>query len=203
MSDDKKNKPTKKKHRAALELVSTPEKTDRIIRIALKEFDKLSEAKDRWNKFCQNKLFALIDNANKSLADDQKIETLQIFTVDGEFKVNLSVQITKELDGRAELAKAKIQEFLDEYENKTQELDENTTLIISFLKSLFFGKIRTIRFTPQLMDFIKMEESKIKDSRLKEAQVLLKNALHIDKSQRYVNIYQNTPEGFKNYPAKQ
>jgi hypothetical protein len=187
----KRTKPFLKKHRVAIELTTTPSACDKLVAQAVKRYGKMLEEQKAWMDWVHEKVIvAIIEASNAKLEPADQTDTLTLYSTDGEYKFTVERQLKKFVDARAEMAKAKIEDWLREYESKTIQADDDSALIYDFLKKMFFGsKLKQFRWTPQLMDFITMDPARIHDKRLKEAQALLKESIRVDRSKWYSHVY--------------
>jgi hypothetical protein len=185
----KRTLPVKKAHRAALDLTTNTSKTERLINGAKKRYIYMLKAKAEFDAFIsKHVLEGIITEYNQGLSEDQHIDTIMLFDATGDWKLSFERQITKTLDGRAEMAKNLVEQYLAEVEGKTVEFDIDTQLVYNLLRSMFFSK-KGFKFSPSLNQFLLLDASKIHDARLKKAHTLLKESIHIDKSNWYAHVH--------------
>lgn len=185
----KRTKPVKRTHRAALELASTPSKTDRIVAGARNRYIKVLNAQADFDAFIAKQVLeGIIDEYNTNLPADKHIDTIQLFDATGDFKLSFERMIQRTLDGRAEMARSLVEQYLNDVENKTIDLDADAQLVYNLLRSMFFSK-KGFKFSPSLNQFLMLDESKIHDTRLRKAHGLLKESIRVDRSNWYAHMY--------------
>jgi len=178
------------KHRAALELSKQKDAQDRLIDQAIRKQAQIYKAQLAFNEWVEEKIEkGIIQTANESLEPKDQLETITLFSQDGAKKFYFGRQSKKFVDARAQQAMALIESWLNEKEQLV-EMDADSELIYEFLRGIFFGsRNKQFRWTPQLMQFITMETDRIHDSRLKQAQKLLKASLRVDKSEWMTRVF--------------
>lgn len=185
----KRTVPNRKKHRAALELHSSPSKTERIVAGAKNRYAKILKAQADFDSYISKQIIeGILEKYNEGLSADQHIDTIQLFDQSGDYKLSFERQITRVLDGRAEMAKNLVEAYLVEVENKTIELDADAQLVYNLLRSMFFSR-NGFKFSPQLNQFLMLDEAKIHDTRLLKAHRLLKESIKMDRSNWYAKMY--------------
>lgn len=190
MSQKKRTKPVKKTHRAALELHSNPKKTERIVAGARNRYAKYLKAKHDFEEYVYKQVIqGIIEEYNKGIRGDEHIDTIQLFDHTGDWKLNIERRINRNLDGRADMAKNLVEQYLSEVEQGLIEMDPDAEMIYSFLRNMFYKKRGGFKFSSALNEFLLMDENKIHDKRLKKAHKLLKECIHIDRSNWYANVY--------------
>lgn len=181
--------PRKRVHRAALEFTSNPTKTERIVAGARNRYIKILKAQAAFDEYIVKQIIeGIIEPYNENVTPQQHIDTIQLFDVTGEWKLSFERQIKRSLDGRAEMAKNLVEQYLNDVENKTIELDADAELVYNLLRTMFFSK-HGFKFTPSLYQFLLLDPAKIYDERLRKAHALLKESIRVDRSNWYAHIY--------------
>lgn len=189
MKHEKRTSPVRKSHRAAIDLTTTPSKVEKIIGGSIIRYVKLLRAKALWEEYIAKQLLeGIITEYNNKVTPDEHIENIQLFDSNGDYKLTFERQITRTLDGRAEMAKNLVEQYLGEMENKVGEMDPDTEMVYNLLRTMFFSK-RGFKWTPSLNQFLMIDPAKIHDRRLKQAHHMLKESIHIDKSNWYAHVY--------------
>lgn len=188
--ETKKTEPHKKAHRAALNLTSNPKKTEKIVAGARNRYIKLLKAQKAFNDYIQKQVIeGIMDKYNEKVRPDQQIDTIQLYDHTGNYKLNLERQINRHLDGRADMAKQLVEEYIQDVENNVIELDPDSQMVYNLLRSMFFSKRGGFKMSPQMWQFILMDEKDIHDKRLKEAHKLLRESIHVDRSNWYAHVF--------------
>lgn len=188
--DKKRTKPVRSSHRAAIELCSNPSKTERIVAGARNRYLKVLKAQKAYEEYIYSKVMEdIIDSYNEGVDEDRQIDTIQLFSHNGDMKLSVERLIQRSLDSRADMAKTLVEEYLADVENKTIELDADAKLVYNLLRGIFFKK-QGFKFTPSLWHFLKLDEKDIHDKRLKKAHKLLKESIRVDRSNWYAHIYE-------------
>lgn len=189
--EKRRNTPRKKKHRAALELTSTPSKTDKLIQRLLKQKERVREQQEKFEELITTQVVdGMIKEANDKL--DKPITSLPLYSLDGHKKIVVSQKTVTIFDGRAEQGAALINQVIDDYSESQEHPDHE--LLTTFLKGIFQGARSVIRKTPQLMKFLTLPEKKIHDKRLLEAQKLIRESMKSVPSKWYTEVYELDPE---------
>lgn len=185
----KRTKPVKRAARAALEITCNPTKIERIVAGARNRYIKVLEAQERFNDYIVKQIIeGILDEYNAGLPADKHLDTIQIFDETGAWKLSFERQIKRHLDGRAEMARALVEQYLKDVENKVIELDADATLVYNMLRGMFFSK-KGFKFTPQLNQFLMLDASKINDERLQKAHKLLRESIRMDRSNWYAHVF--------------
>lgn len=186
----KRSMPRNKKHRAALEFTSTPTKTERIVLGAKKRYEAVLKAHHNFDTYIKNQVVdGIIGAYNEKVDPEERFDGMPLFDNTGDVKLTIERQINRSFDGRADMAHNMISEYIKEMEGRVEYADADTKMVYDFLRGIFFKKRGGFKWTPQLNDFLMWPEDRINDSRLKKAQKLLREAVHIDRSNWYAHIY--------------
>lgn len=188
-TQQKRTAPVKRRHRAALELTCNPTKTERIVAGARNRYIKILKAQKAFNEYIEKQIIeGILEKYNHGLPEDQKIDTIPLYDQTGEYKLSFERQIKRYLDGRAEMARNLVEQYLADVENKTLELDADAEMVYNLLRSMFFSK-RGFKFTPSLYQFLLLDRDRIHDKRLREAHKLLKESIHVDRTKWYAHVF--------------
>lgn len=188
-TEPRRTKPRKRVHRAALELTSNPSKTERIVAGARNRYIKVLQAQAAFDEYIAKQIIkSIIEPYNEGVTEDQHIDTIQLFDATGEWKLSFERQIKRSLDGRADMAKNLVEQYLADVENKTVELDADAQLVYNLLRTMFFSR-HGFKFTPSLYQFLLLDPAKINDARLRKAHSLLKESVRVDRSNWYAHVY--------------
>jgi len=184
----KRSKPRKKVQRRMLELTTTPDQVDMMLRQFLLEEQRVARARKEFDQLINDMIIkGILEPGNEMLDPADQQESMTLYASDGSIRFSIGRQIKRFFDDRAHQAKVFIEDFINEHEQKTMDTDPDVKVLINMLKTLFFGtrQKRHFKFTPELQDFMNMEGKDLHDERIIKAQQILKSAMHIEKSKWY------------------
>ena len=192
-------RPKKKVHRRMLELTTTKDQVDMLLNMTVKEYKRKLAADKQWEGWIMEMFVqGIIEPGNEHLDEQDKQDSMTLYRSDGMVRVQIGRQRNRSFDDRAHQAKAYIQDFINEHEERTISGNEDVKVIINMLRNLFFStrKQKGFKFTPELQDFMAMDSNDLHDERLKKAQKILKDAFKVEASAWYCRVEEyNEEEG--------
>lgn len=191
-TDKKRSEPWSKGHRKIIELMLNEDTRDFLIEQAVREHKRAIYAEEEaMDFFMRSLVFGVLEPANERLDPDDQQDSLILHNSDGKYKIVVRQQNRRFFDDRVSEARALIQDFINEHEKKTKEVDPDVGVLIGMLRRMFFGahQKRKFKFTPELHDFMTMDSSELSDKRLKQAQKIMVKCYHVEKSRWYREVY--------------
>jgi hypothetical protein len=194
---NKRTYPYKLIHRKMLDLVTSQDQVDMLLRMARKEQIRKNAAEREFEEFMmQTFVEGLIEPANEQLDEQDKQDSMTLYASNGMIRLQIGRQRNRSFDDRSHQAKAYIQDFINDYESRIIDGDSDIIVLINMLKKLFFSsrQQKSFKFTPELQDFMQMDPKELKDERLKLAQKILQEAFRVEASAWYFRVHEFNEE---------
>ena len=189
--ENKRTEPYLKAHRKITDLMLNDDTKDHLVEMAVREHRRALMAEDECVDFYMKTfVFGVLEPANDRLDPDDQSDSLVLHHSSGEYKVVVRQQNRRFFDDRVSEARALIEDFIREHEERSS-VDKNMKQLISMLKMMFFGthQKRKFKFTPQLHDFMTKDPADFSDARLKKAQKIMNKSYQVEKTRWYREVF--------------
>jgi len=190
--------PKKKVHRKMLELTTTPAQTDMLMKQIMREYLRLINAQKDFDCFVKETIIeGIIEAGNEKLQPEDQQESMTLYTSDGKFRFNIGRSSRRFFDDRVHQAKVFLQDFINEYETSSVDASPDIVVLITMLKSLFFGNKaggKHFKYTPELQAFLSMSPDDLHDERVRKAHEILNSCIHVTKGKWYTTISEYNEE---------
>ena len=195
-TEKKRSEPFLKAHRKITDLMLNDDTKDHLVEMAVREHNRALNAEDEcMDFFMKTFVQGVLEPANDNLDPDDQSDSLVLHHSTGDFKIVVRQQSRRYFDDLVTEARALIENFITENEQKSK-LEGDMKQLISMLKMMFFGskQKRKFRFTPELHDFMTMDPNDLSDERLKKAQKIMNKSYHVEKTRWYREVFEYDKE---------
>lgn len=185
--------PYLKSHREIVELILTDETAAMLVENIMAQAERVAIEQKQLNRLMMEKVVrGVLEAANKKLDPADQSNSITIHhPVDGVDKISARRKVHRYFDDRSQQARAMIQEFISEYTNSELPEDETLAFFVRMMSNLFFNQRnrKEFKWTPELHNFLTMDDKEIPDPRLVKAKHLLNQALHTEPGKWYFEFW--------------